>query len=133
MWGTGTNNLKDFTYDAMNAQEKAWFSSKCMSLAQCSSLSPADRAIVNNGANLVNWLRGQQQYANNTIFRAYAQTEGTPSVPIVLGDIASAKPAYVRDPRKSYTLPGYEAFREANKNRVATVYVAANDLSLIHI
>jgi type IV pilus assembly protein PilY1 len=77
----------------------------------------------------VNWLRGQQQHANDRIFRAYSMSGDTPSIPIVLGDIASSKPAYVRDPRKAYTDNGYPAFRDAQTaaRPVATVFTAAND------
>lgn len=137
MAGPTAGTLKNFLWSEMTPQEKAWFDNKCMTLAQCTSLSTTDRVIANTGANLVNWLRGRQQYANNEIFRAYAKTSGATPLPIVLGDIASAKPAYLREPRKSYAVipsvpstasfTGYSAFKEANKNRQATVFVAAND------
>jgi type IV pilus assembly protein PilY1 len=126
--------LKDFRYAAMTATERAWFENKCvsLSLAQCTSLSPENRAIVNDGTNIVNWLRGQQQHANGVLMRAYTLTDGIPQgwttrIPIVLGDIASSKPAYVRDPRRSYTTDGYSQYRTDKAARPATVYVAAND------
>ncbi len=127
-----TRTLKDFSYAAMTATEKAWFDDKCGSLSQCASLSAANRAIANGGANLVNWLRGRQQHANDTVFRAYTQTDTfgagmTTSVPIVLGDIASAKPAFSRDPRKNYTRTGYNDFKVEHKARSGTIYAAAND------
>lgn len=127
-----TAALKTFRYSSMSATEKGWFDNKCTLLAQCTLLSTADRAIVNGGDNMVNWLRGVQTYANDDIFRAYTMTTNTPAgasgpIPIVLGDIASSKPAYMRDPRKSYTLSGYDAFRTANASRSPTVFTAAND------
>lgn len=127
-----TPALKEFTYAGLSATEQAWFSNKCTLLSQCTLLSAADRAIVNDGANVVNWLRGVQTYADDAIFRAYTQTSYTPAgasgpVPIVLGDIASSKPAYMRDPRKSYTLSGYDAFKSLWASRSATVMTAAND------
>lgn len=127
-----TGGLKDFRFSAMTAQEQAWFSGKCSALAQCSGLSVLNRVVVNNGANVVDWLRGQQQYANDSIFRAYARTTHTPSgaagpIPIVLGDIASAKPAYLREPRKGYSLPGYNDFKVEHADRRPTVFAAAND------
>ncbi len=130
--GSATPALKQFKYSAMSATEKAWFDNKCTSLSQCTLLSTADRAIVNAGTNLVDWLRGVQTYANDEVFRAYSMTSYTPAgasgpIPIVLGDIASSKPAYMRDPRKSYTLSGYDAFKSANASRKATVFTAAND------
>jgi type IV pilus assembly protein PilY1 len=128
--------LKDFKYDALaSGLEKGWFDNKCSALAQCANLSTSDRAIVNSGANIVGWLRGQQQYANDTVLRAYTQTSKIPAglsttIPIVLGDIASSKPAFLREPRKSYTLPGYSDFKvkwTTTTPRQATVFAAAND------
>jgi type IV pilus assembly protein PilY1 len=124
--------LKDFSYDGMTASERAWFDNNCAALSQCANLSLSDRALVNNGANIVGWLRGQQQYANDTLLRAYSKTDHNPTglsapLPIVLGDIASSKPAFLRDPRKSYGRSGYSAFKVDNADRRATVFAAAND------
>ena len=127
MLDTGSGTLKDFKYGAMSALEKSWFDDKCLSLPQCSSLSASDRLIVDDGNNVVNWLRGQQQYANDSIFRTYAQSTAATPIPIVLGDIASAKPAYLREPRKGYTMAGYADFKSAGASRQATVFAAAND------
>jgi type IV pilus assembly protein PilY1 len=133
MLDVATGGLKDFTYASLaDGLEKGWFDSKCSVLTQCSSLSASDRLIVNSGANIVNWLRGQQQYANDTILRAYTQTANIPTglsttIPIVLGDIASSKPAFMREPRKAYTLTGYSDYKIANAARRATVFAAAND------
>src|SRR5690606_9014683 len=54
---------------------------------------------------------------------------GSPAVPlpIVLGDIASSKPAYLRDPRKAYTSEDYLAYKRDKAGRQATVFVGAND------
>jgi hypothetical protein len=46
---------------------------------------------------------------------------------VILGDIATSKPAYLRDPRKSYTLDGYAKYKTDNAARKATVFVGAND------
>jgi type IV pilus assembly protein PilY1 len=132
MLDVANGGLKDFSYAQLSAVERAWFDNKCSALAQCASLSSADRTVVNNGANIVNWLRGQQQYANDSVMRAYAKTDHNPSglsapLPIVLGDIASSKPAYMRDARKSYSAAGYTQFKVDNATRKATVFVAAND------
>jgi type IV pilus assembly protein PilY1 len=127
--------LKNFDYAVMTAGEKAWFDNKCAALTQCNAMSAANKAIANAGTNLVNWLRGQQQYANDIVYRTYSMTANTPAgaagpIPIVLGDIASSKPAFVRESRKSYTLGGYSAFKawtSVPANRVATIFTAAND------
>jgi len=132
MLDTSNNTLKEVTYDNMNTLEKSWFSNKCTALAQCTLLTTAERDTVNNGVNLVNWLRGAQTYADDRLFRAYTLTDHTPAglngpIPIVLGDIASSKPAYLRDARKSYSRAGYTAFKSASASRPATVFTAAND------
>ncbi|WP_413674847.1 pilus assembly protein [Massilia cellulosiltytica] len=132
MQDTVNGGLKSFTYANLTATEKAWFDNKCTALAQCASLSATDRATVNAGANIVDWLRGQQQYADGTVLRAYTRTDHNPpglttTIPIVLGDIASSKPAYLRDPRKAYSIAGYADYKAVNATRSPTVFVAAND------
>jgi type IV pilus assembly protein PilY1 len=132
MLDVGGRTLKDFDYEAMSATERSWFDNKCDALDQCARLSPANRDIVNSGATIINWLRGQQRYANDTVLRAYTQSKDIPqglstTIPRVLGDIASAKPAFVRDPRKKYPRAGYEEFMVEHADRPGTVYVAAND------
>jgi len=132
MLNTGTTTLKDFDYSLMSTLEKSWFDGKCGALSQCANLSSANRDIVNAGANIVNWLRGRQQYANDTVLRAYTRTETIPqgasaTLPIVLGDIASAKPAFIRDPRKDYRRTGYNDFKVDHATRAGTVFAAAND------
>jgi type IV pilus assembly protein PilY1 len=119
--------LKDFTYSSMTPTEQGWFNSKCSALSQCNNLTDANRVTVNSGATIVNWLRGQQQYADDVILRAYGKSKLDATIPVVLGDIASSKPAYVRSPRKQYANAGYSAFILAQAARAATVYVAAND------
>jgi len=134
IWMLDVDNakLKKFDFKLMTAAEQGWFKDKCSVLAQCSTLDDAGRATVNDGANIVNWLRGQQKLANDVLLRAYTKTATIPkgqtaALPIVLGDIASSKPAYLRDPRKAYPDPDYIAFKSANLGRQPTVFVGAND------
>ena len=127
MLDTTTGTLKSFAFASMTPLEQGWFSTKCSALAQCSNLTEANRTTVNNGATIVNWLRGQQQYADDVILRAYGKSKLDATIPVILGDIASSKPAYVRAPRKHYANAGYADFVLAQENRAATVYVAAND------
>ncbi|WP_229510818.1 MULTISPECIES: pilus assembly protein [unclassified Massilia] len=132
MFDSAARVLKNFKFDEMTAAEQAWFDDKCAQLAQCVTLTALDRAKVNDGANIVNWLRGQQQHADDKLLRAYTMTDaskGGPAVPLplVLGDVASSKPAYLRDPRKAYPDRDYLDFRTANAGRKATVFVGAND------
>lgn len=125
--------LKNFKYDELTAAEKAWFDNKCTQLTQCTRLSSSDRTVVDSGKNIVDWLRGQQQYADGTVMRAYARTKDNApglntTLPIVLGDIASSKPAYLREPRKGYTASDYATFKvDQTSKRAPTVFVAAND------
>ena len=132
MLDVATKTLKDFTYANLPAADKLWFSNKCSIMEQCTNMAESDRAIVNDGAAIVGWLRGQQQYANNTLLRAYGKAKNS-STPVILGDIASSKPAYVRVPTKYYDIAGYNDFVIANTTtatfagRKAAVYVAAND------
>ncbi|MDB5746337.1 MAG: hypothetical protein JWP72_1185 [Massilia sp.] len=132
MLDVASGGLKDFSHATMTVEEKAWFENKCSLLAQCSTLKDEQRMIVNNGDHIVRWLRGQQQHADDILLRAYSRTgavAGSPAVPlpIVLGDIASSKPAYLRDPRKAYTGEDYFKFRRDHADRHATVFVGAND------
>jgi len=138
MLNTATGGLKEFryepsgTYPGMTAAEKAWFDTKCSALAQCASLTTDQRTIVNTGKNIVDWLRGQQQYADGNVLRAYARTKDNApgldtTLPIVLGDIASSKPAYMREPRRGYTADGYSDYKVSYAGRDPTVFVAAND------
>jgi type IV pilus assembly protein PilY1 len=134
MLDTGGNTLKDFRYASLSSAEKAWFDNKCTALPQCAQLTTAEKAIVNSGANIVDWLRGQQRYGDDRLMRAYkmsvapeGSTDPFTPLPVILGDIASSKPAYVRVPTKSYVTAGYSQFKANNANRAATVYTAAND------
>jgi type IV pilus assembly protein PilY1 len=132
MLDTATTSLRELDFNTMTALEKSWFSNKCTALAQCTLLSTAERDIVNNGVNVVNWLRGAQTYANDKLFRAYTLTDHTPAgasgpIPILLGDIASSKPAYLRDSRKNYAIAGYAKYKADTQTRPATVFTAAND------
>jgi type IV pilus assembly protein PilY1 len=129
----GLGTLRPFRYsDGWESLLKGWFNNVCDSqLSQCISLRDDEKLVVNSGANIVDWLRGQQGNADGHLLRAYTKTQAPPyrtaGVPIVLGDIVSSKPAYVRDPRKAYTFDDYAAFRVAQAGRAATIYVGAND------
>jgi len=136
--GGNASTPSEFRYANMTGAAAGWFANKCASLSQCVLLSAADKAIVNDGNNMVNYLRGQQQYADDSLFRAYSLTLNTPAgasgpIPIVLGDIASSKPAFVRDPRNDYPDPDYTTFKDLYGNpnsaqrRSGTVFTAAND------
>jgi type IV pilus assembly protein PilY1 len=113
------NRRVDFLYDSMTASHQAVFNNKCSALPQCASLSAADQARVDDGKNLVNWLRGQS--GNSDIFRAREN---------VLGDTVNSKPAFVGAPNLQYAdavTPDYNSFKTANASRQGVLYIAAND------
>ncbi|SDF70134.1 MULTISPECIES: pilus assembly protein [unclassified Duganella] len=126
----GTDPVDFLFSDAlMDATTKGWFANKCSILSQCTLLSASDKGTVNNGVNMVNWLRGVQTYADDNIFRAYTTTTDANGniVPIVIGDIASSKPAYVREPHNSYPDLSYTQYKTDYAGRAGTVFVGAND------
>lgn len=132
-WRNPTTGARtNFDYDLLG-DDQAWFANKCGGLPQCARLPADQRAIVNDGRNIVNWLRGQQQHANNVLLRAYSTTEPGeelgPDGPQleIMGDIASSKPAYLREPRKAYGSEDYAAFRADHASRDPVVFIAAND------
>ncbi len=114
---------KPFRWDSLTAAEQAYFRDRCAganTLSQCTGFDAAQKALANDGEKMLNYLRGQRamELTNPPIYR---QREH------ILGDIASAKPAYVRNPRRNYGDPGYSVFKANHANRQAMVYVAAND------
>ncbi len=111
--------LAPFAWTSMDAATRALFDSKCASLSQCPTLTAAERATVDNGENLVNYLRGQRQHESVFREREY-----------VLGDLVGSRPAFVRDPRRSYgdpDVPSYFDFKNAHASRRPVVYIGGND------
>lgn len=109
----------DFLYDSWTTSHQAVFDNKCSELPQCATMSATDKARVNDGENLVNWLRGQS--GNSDIFRAREN---------VLGDTVNSKPAFVGKPILQYAdavTPDYSSFKTANASRQGVLYIAAND------
>jgi len=109
------------------AAERPYFQNKCGSLSQCTLLTLLQQVSANNGANLVNYLRGQREFESvgvletTSVFRARDN---------VLGDPVNATPAYVAAPRLAFTdavTPTYEDFKTANKTRTPVLFIAAND------
>jgi len=116
-----TDKLKPFIYTNLNATEKAHVDNKCAALSQCPSLSPGQQAALNNGSNMVNWLRGQFKKEDGVVFRDREH---------VLGDVVNAKPAFVGEPDLLYgdaVVPDYSSFKTANASRQSVLYIPAND------
>ena len=111
--------LAPFAWGSMDGATRALFSGKCAVLSQCATLTAAERTAVDNGENMVNFLRGQRQHEPIYREREY-----------VLGDLVGSRPAFVRDPRRSYgdaDVPSYFDFKNANASRRPMVYIGGND------
>ncbi len=131
--------VKDFLYGNLTATEKTWFDNVCIGgptigpVSQCSTLdvgagtvsAPAvnsDMWQANQGANMVNFLRGQTQL-RGTIYR---------NRPYALGDTVNATPLYIGKPKNAFadlvTTP-YSTWKAlpAIAGRTPVVYVGAND------
>jgi type IV pilus assembly protein PilY1 len=112
------DNRKSFTYANMSAPQKLHFDNKCALLSQCASLTPGQQMTVNNGDNLIKWLRGQSKKEDGVVFRDREH---------VLGDVVNAKPAHVGEPNLLYGDLGYGDFKTANASRQSVLYIPAND------
>jgi type IV pilus assembly protein PilY1 len=130
---TGTQ-LAPFTYTNLNSTGLGTpFVNACATgnyrLSQCAGLVAQGAAVqsaANDGANLVNYLRGRHGLedvtTNATTSRLFRARPHTP-----LGDIVNAAPAYIKRPPFRYTDAGYNTFAASNANRTGVLYVAAND------
>lgn len=123
--GTGTA-LVDFTYANLTATQQGYFAAAYINnnLSQWNTFSAIQKAAA-EGANLVNYLRGQYGFEDRTANalddRLYRFREA------VLGDALESQPAFIGPPVFSYPYPGYSAFLTAQAGRAGTVYMGAND------
>lgn len=129
--GSATDKLKTFAWANLTTDEKAYFNNMCAPaarLSQCNdsingpNLTQAQKDLI-SGENLLKFIRGQNGYEDqagntNPIYRDREH---------VLGDMIGSQPVYVRVSPFSYVDNDYDAFKSAQSNRLAMVYVAAND------
>jgi type IV pilus assembly protein PilY1 len=118
-----TPTRKTFEWGSLTSSEQAYFQDKCLGgapLTQCASFDATQKTQANLGTKMLGYIRGQQEMeiTDPPLYRPRDH---------ILGDIASAKPAYVRNPRRNYGDVGYSVFKAAQSGRQAMVYVAAND------
>ena len=118
------NSLVPFKWENLSDQQKTYFSKSRLStiLSQTPKLSSTQVELAQN-ENLVNYLRGQNQYemksdTANPLFRVRTST---------MGDVIESSPIYIGKPTFSYGDPGYQAFKEAKKSRTGILVVGAND------
>ncbi len=131
-----TDKLKDFTLANLEADglvsHFTGICSKTPAIDQCGAdpddLTSSQRSAANEAANLVNYLRGQATYEDETANliaanRIYRGREH------VFGDIINAVPVYMKKPPFSFGTfdTSYTTFTTDNALRAATVYAAAND------
>jgi type IV pilus assembly protein PilY1 len=121
---TGTANT------GLDASEQAFFgAAQVTDLSQFPDMTDGtagtvDQRTAAQGANLVNFLRGQRDlegFTPNDLLSLYRTRTA------VLGDIVNAQPVFARAPFASYSDANYAAFKAANTSRTPMVYVAAND------
>jgi type IV pilus assembly protein PilY1 len=127
-----SGSMVSFIYGSLDATAKGYFDNKCSVLSQCSTLVASDQVIVNSGANLINYLRGQSQYADGNHFRS--RTDTNSNITNVLGDLVDSTPTVVNAPDRAYAdaaiAPGnqtYAAFAAANASRQSVLYIGGND------
>jgi len=118
------NALIDFDAAYATANPANFAATHIGSLSQWSSLTAAQQSAA-EGANLVNFLRGQHGYedriTNPGDNRLYRSREA------VMGDALESQPAFIGSPVFSYPYPGYSAYVSAQAGRSGTVYMGAND------
>lgn len=121
--GVGTSNLLNFS-SILSYSEGSLFKNKCAlgQLAQCVSLDSTQKALIDSGTNLVNYLRGQNTYEETNISNPLFRTRE-----FVLGDIVNSNLTYVDKPNYKWTDAGYSAFVSSNSARTPQIYVGAND------
>jgi type IV pilus assembly protein PilY1 len=120
------------TFDKTNLDADGLFAhfdavcKKPIPLTQCST-KPELSDQLNSGANMVQWLRGQEikgiyRTRENTADEKYGGVGP-------LGDIVGGAPVYVKKPPFGYKENGYPAFvsKHSSPGRAGTVFVAAND------
>lgn len=129
-----STGLQSFTYDNLSDTQKAYFSNLCtqsLVSSQCTLLSSTAKAYANDGANLVNYLRGDQTFESASNVVSGETTVALPALyrdrSHILGDIINGAPVHVGKPPFSYSDTGYADFVTAQASRKPVVYVTAND------
>lgn len=127
---SATNGLENFTYNSLNSTERGYFDDKCSggdNLNQCTNLWSFQRAVLNTGIPLVNWVRGQTGFETDTngAFPLFRSRE------FALGDIVDSSPVYVAASPYKWNDAGYTAFANSTTSRTPMLYVGAND-GMIH-
>jgi type IV pilus assembly protein PilY1 len=113
--------LVAFNFASLDSTAQSWFVNRGALLSQYASLGSTEHAILDNGTNIVNYLRGDKTFESSSIMRPRDH---------ILGDTVDGAPVYVRNPRRQYADAGYlgtGGFAARNAARIGIVYVASND------
>ena len=122
------SSLVPFVYANLSAAQQADFNFPYIGgLSQWPLLMPPQQTAA-QGANLVNYLRGQTGFEDRAVNlvgtvdnRLFRYRDAT------LGDALESQPAYIGKPVFSYPDKGYSDYAAAEANRVGTVYIGTND------
>ncbi len=120
--------LTSFDAASLPSQYRTALSNGYLAMSQIQGLPASDPKVtdVNKVNKLVDYLRGNKTYedtASNAISdnRLFRERQAT------LGDISQSRPNYFKVSNAAYLDAGYTAFKAASANRLAAVYVGAND------
>lgn len=106
--------LKELSYSAVNDDGfGADFNGKCSSLSQFAGLTPEEKAACNDGANMVDFIRGKDF--------PYYRARKTP-----LADIVGSAPMYDGKLASQFEDAGYAAYKATRGSRKEVVYVGSN-------
>jgi type IV pilus assembly protein PilY1 len=125
---SGSTALTPFLYANLTPGQQADFTSPYINgLSQWGSMTATQQTAA-QGANLVNYLRGQYGYDSRSANyvppidkRLFRYREAT------MGDALESQPNYIGKPVFNYADPGYSAFATAQSSRSGTVYIGTND------
>jgi Tfp pilus tip-associated adhesin PilY1 len=129
IYTTDGTSLVPFLYANLTPAQQADFNFPYIGgLSQWPLLMPPQQTAA-QGANLVNYLRGQTGYEDRAVNfisaaddrRVFRYRDAT------LGDALESQPAYIGKPVFSYPDKGYSDYATAEANRVGTVYIGTND------
>jgi len=115
--GSDASKLRDFKSNHLPTEAKTQLEAGLKKLSQYTLLKDEDKKKITL-TTLVDYLRGQKQYADHTVYRKRDQ---------VLGDFIGSRPVYVTGAKAAYMDSGYRVFKKTIEHRKGVVYAGAND------
>lgn len=121
-------SLTSFQSANLPSQHSSALNSGYLALSQMQGLSASDSKITdsNKVSKLVDYLRGNKTYediSSNAVSanRLFRERQAT------LGDITQSRPNYFQASNAAYLDSGYKNYQASSSQRLAAVYVGAND------